>query len=375
MPPRSMVMLVAVLAGLPGAGAFSVVGGPSVARRSLIRLPHSGIGSSRRSSRRRSGTPHASAAVAAVAAPSVSRLSAGTPRDEAADPAPTTSGPRKKRTRRKATTAAADRAPPAPAAAARAPEQILPGRTESAVSLPVVDVREFINGGQPPAAGKNPAATTTTPSRVGPNRSFENVRTFADDEDEDEEDVEDDDDPLARLLVDAEEMRATQRDAGMTKPEEGGVTGTIKKVLSTIVTVDFFFVCALFLWFLAGIFCSYILKVRRARSGGPPPPAMGARRVRARTRLFFFCDWLISCVILSPPLCLIVGRHGANCLQRHLSSHCAAGARPADDCLHFRCRAQRRRGPIGRTPSLFFLTSVWRPSAELIVRVRGTYAL
>ena len=35
---------------------------------------------------------------------------------------------------------------------------------------------------------------------------------------------------------------------------------TIFDILSTIVTIDFFVVLALLAWFLAGIFCSYVLK-------------------------------------------------------------------------------------------------------------------
>ena len=42
--------------------------------------------------------------------------------------------------------------------------------------------------------------------------------------------------------------------------EAEGVLSTVKNVLSTIVTIDFFVDCALLLWFLAGVFSSYVWK-------------------------------------------------------------------------------------------------------------------
>lgn len=39
-----------------------------------------------------------------------------------------------------------------------------------------------------------------------------------------------------------------------------GTKATIRNALSTLVTADFFLVCAFLLWFLAGIFCSSVLK-------------------------------------------------------------------------------------------------------------------
>lgn len=63
-------------------------------------------------------------------------------------------------------------------------------------------------------------------------------------------------DPLAQLLSDA---KAMQRESKSSEKDDES-SGLVSQVLSTIITVDFFVVCALLLWFLAGIFCSYILK-------------------------------------------------------------------------------------------------------------------
>lgn len=64
------------------------------------------------------------------------------------------------------------------------------------------------------------------------------------------------DDSLEQLLADARSMRASSS----VKEEESPVKDKIFEVISYIVTVDFFVVIALFVWFLAGIFCSYVLK-------------------------------------------------------------------------------------------------------------------
>jgi hypothetical protein len=66
------------------------------------------------------------------------------------------------------------------------------------------------------------------------------------------------DDPIDQLLADARRMRASSEGQSQTKTK--GVKEIIFEVISTIVTVDFFLVLALLVWFLAGIFCSYVLK-------------------------------------------------------------------------------------------------------------------
>jgi len=68
------------------------------------------------------------------------------------------------------------------------------------------------------------------------------------------------DDSIEQLLADARQMRRAK-----SSDDEGGVESsssmknTIFEVISTIVTVDFFVVVGLLVWFLAGIFCSSVL--------------------------------------------------------------------------------------------------------------------
>jgi len=64
------------------------------------------------------------------------------------------------------------------------------------------------------------------------------------------------DNSLEDLLADARKMRES---AG-PDADKVSIPGAIKEVVSTIVTIDFFVVCGLLLWFVAGIFSSYILK-------------------------------------------------------------------------------------------------------------------
>lgn len=73
------------------------------------------------------------------------------------------------------------------------------------------------------------------------------------------------DDSLDQLLEDVRLMTQEEKDAknsaGVFSDEEGaGVKEMIGNTLSTIVTADFFVVCAFLVWFLLGIFCSYVLK-------------------------------------------------------------------------------------------------------------------
>mmetsp|Transcript_19949 Transcript_19949/g.43375 ORF Transcript_19949/g.43375 Transcript_19949/m.43375 type:complete len:307 (+) Transcript_19949:158-1078(+) len=73
------------------------------------------------------------------------------------------------------------------------------------------------------------------------------------------------DDSLDQLLEDArvmtEEELEAKKENGILSDEQGtDVKKMIGNALSTIVTADFFLVCAFLVWFLAGIFCSYVLK-------------------------------------------------------------------------------------------------------------------
>jgi hypothetical protein len=66
-------------------------------------------------------------------------------------------------------------------------------------------------------------------------------------------------DSMKQLLADAREMRRDVKDNDGDN-SSGSILDTVRNILSTIVTIDFFVVCALLVWFLAGIFGSYVLK-------------------------------------------------------------------------------------------------------------------
>lgn len=68
------------------------------------------------------------------------------------------------------------------------------------------------------------------------------------------------DSSLESLLADAKRLRKEEVDSGESEESGISIPSAIRSVISTIVTVDFFVVCALLAWFLAGIFCSYIVK-------------------------------------------------------------------------------------------------------------------
>jgi len=137
------------------------------------------------------------------------------------------------------------------------------------VQVKVLDIRDVV-------AGK-----VSTPEIVEETKSDED---YFDDEDDDNE-LEDDeeyeyyyedennnevivgtsssggDSSLESLLADARRMRQSEAGGSELEGEEStSIKDKIKSVLSTIVTADFFVVCALLAWFLAGIFCSYVLK-------------------------------------------------------------------------------------------------------------------
>lgn len=111
---------------------------------------------------------------------------------------------------------------------------------ESTASIPIQDIRTFAAGSKD--ATVVPSATTERSTQQT------NRPTF---------DTEPNEDPLAQLLKDAENLRD---DSISTEHEPSGVKGTIRNVLSTIVTIDFFVVCGLLLWFIAGIVSSVFFK-------------------------------------------------------------------------------------------------------------------
>lgn len=65
------------------------------------------------------------------------------------------------------------------------------------------------------------------------------------------------DESIEQLLADARSMR---KSSSKVVDEETPLKEKILEAVANIVTVDFFVVIALLLWFLAGIFCSYVLK-------------------------------------------------------------------------------------------------------------------
>jgi len=68
------------------------------------------------------------------------------------------------------------------------------------------------------------------------------------------------DESIEQLLADARSMRKSSSKDYDAVDEETPLKEKILGVVANIVTVDFFVVIALLLWFLAGIFCSYVLK-------------------------------------------------------------------------------------------------------------------
>mmetsp|Transcript_22846 Transcript_22846/g.33418 ORF Transcript_22846/g.33418 Transcript_22846/m.33418 type:complete len:274 (-) Transcript_22846:453-1274(-) len=85
---------------------------------------------------------------------------------------------------------------------------------------------------------------------------------YDDDEDDESASSSGDNNNLDALLADARRMRA---ESGKTNNGDDilgdfSIGDSVKNVISTIITVDFFVVCGLLLWFLAGIFCSYVIK-------------------------------------------------------------------------------------------------------------------
>lgn len=72
------------------------------------------------------------------------------------------------------------------------------------------------------------------------------------------------DDSLEQLLADAREMQALERREKGSDSEASstakGVLTSLRNAISTLVTVDFFIVCGFLVWFLTGVFASYVLR-------------------------------------------------------------------------------------------------------------------
>ena len=70
------------------------------------------------------------------------------------------------------------------------------------------------------------------------------------------EDV-DQSDSMKKLLADAKRMRGDT--VSDISSQEMGLGDSVKNIISTIVTIDFFVICGFLLWFLVGVFSSVIL--------------------------------------------------------------------------------------------------------------------
>lgn len=135
-------------------------------------------------------------------------------------------------------------------------------RQDSAVAVKVTDIRE-LTGQKKPAAMSSPASSrSSSVSGTAPTAPFPSV---ANDNSRDDDRESNTMDSLERLLADAKQMEALEAKQAESAAEGGkgptsNLVATVRSAISTIVTVDFFFVCFLLLWFLTGIFGSYILK-------------------------------------------------------------------------------------------------------------------
>mmetsp|Transcript_23053 Transcript_23053/g.32188 ORF Transcript_23053/g.32188 Transcript_23053/m.32188 type:complete len:294 (+) Transcript_23053:176-1057(+) len=184
--------------------------------------------------------------------------------------------PQKKRQRRRRKDAVVpsektekeDVAPPSPPPP---PPSELKAREDTPVEFEIQDIRNIISGGGGTSTEKKDTGSSATVS------SSINVQDSIQDDDDDDDEYEyyyeDDEgneivvpdeqvDSLSQLLADARQMReqdassaASKIDNGDDEEEGGGITvpDSVRNVISTIVTADFFLVCALLLWFLTGI--------------------------------------------------------------------------------------------------------------------------
>jgi hypothetical protein len=125
---------------------------------------------------------------------------------------------------------------------------------QNTVVMQVRDIRSVVSG-------DDFETNVEVDNELGPDEEWE----YYDDDEEDVQakaavssnDARMQDDSMEQLLADARKMRAST-----TKPveeKEKSMSDTFFEVISTIVTIDFFVVIGLLVWFLAGIFCSSVL--------------------------------------------------------------------------------------------------------------------
>ena len=142
---------------------------------------------------------------------------------------------------------------------------------ENVVVMQVRDIRDVVSGA--------PESPTTAPVVQEAEADYDDDDELADDEEWEYYDVDEDgneiivpdegrlegrgqDDSIEQLLADARSMRSSAKADGQISngEEESSVKDTVFEVISTIMTIDFFVVIGLLVWFLAGIFCSTVLK-------------------------------------------------------------------------------------------------------------------
>ena len=143
-----------------------------------------------------------------------------------------------------------------------APE--LKPREETSVEFKIQDVRDVVAG----RGSGNMVEKTASAVERGEEEDdeWEYVDIYEEEDDDEYEYVLEDSsgrklDSLEQLLADARAMREEERKDQEDKDAESlSVPDKVRSVISTIVTIDFFVVIALLLWFLAGIFGSYVLQ-------------------------------------------------------------------------------------------------------------------
>jgi hypothetical protein len=173
-----------------------------------------------------------------------------------ADEPETSSRRRKRKTVPDATTGdSSAAAPPAPTPLRR------PLRDDAPVELAVPNIQQMFNGGG--AVDDRPNETSRpTSSASQASASASNAVSSSFSSSPDMSNNNRNNDSLQQLLQDARDMQALEQADSTTdlsnNNDDQGLS--LRSMLSTIVTVDFFVVCGFLLWFLAGIFCSYILK-------------------------------------------------------------------------------------------------------------------
>jgi hypothetical protein len=162
-------------------------------------------------------------------------------------------------------------------------------RDDAPVELTIQDIRNVVSG--------KSAVGDYSPKQDTSERKASIYQRTVDDKNDNSLD-----DSLKQLLADAREMR---QDVGSGE-EDGSVSipDSFRNILSTIVTIDFFVVCALLVWFLAGIFASYVLKndaVQIAFNGIFQPvvqPALGILMIgSAAGGMYLSEDAVLACML------------------------------------------------------------------------------